>query len=537
MSAITGLPDGYYQNGMDIGSKFYVKPSIYITQSLIFNGTTQQAVLSNGSYYNNAELPNGGTAELWIKVPTDNPSSNTNQGLLVKDGLWGVFLYNNLIAVYNWVSSQTFVNAGQLLNDDKWHHIAITFNPGVFNGSNVYIDGVSSLNYTMSYSATTNVPLVIGSGYNKQYTKTSISYIRIWNTIKDATFIKQYYYQYLNPVDYPDLIGLYSFSEGAGVGIANSSTRNAYTFTTIGSPNWSNAYPPIINSTLIIISPVVQVVTVVPFSASTYTGCWLWMDGSDTSKITQTSNAVSAWTDKSTNAFSFTQTTSGNRPTYSTNSLNGLSTISFNNANNQYLIKPSTFGLGTNSFSMFIVFKLNTTSSASIDSIFAKSKWADGQGRFWFYREGNLLNFDVQMDPEGTGATTYRIGGFINNSTSWQIAELMVNRVAGNSTVYINGAQVATKSYTNNINTSVNLTNNSDMIIGAYNSSSGSGVNATVVANTYFNGSIAEIIGYSTSTDMTTNTRQKIEGYLAWKWGLQTSLPTGHLYLNSAPTF
>ena len=32
-----------------------------------------------------------------------------------------------------------------------------------------------------------------------------------------------------------------------------------------------------------------------------------------------------------------------------------------------------------------------------------------------------------------------------------------------------------------------------------------------------------------------TTTRQLIEGYLAWKWGLQASLPSNHPYKNSAP--
>jgi hypothetical protein len=33
-----------------------------------------------------------------------------------------------------------------------------------------------------------------------------------------------------------------------------------------------------------------------------------------------------------------------------------------------------------------------------------------------------------------------------------------------------------------------------------------------------------------------TTTRQKIEGYLAWKWGLQANLPVDHPYKNAAPT-
>jgi len=45
-------------------------------------------------------------------------------------------------------------------------------------------------------------------------------------------------------------------------------------------------------------------------------------------------------------------------------------------------------------------------------------------------------------------------------------------------------------------------------------------------------GMLGEII----ITDVTsTEDRQKMEGYLAWKWGLQSSLPGGHPYENAAP--
>ena len=36
--------------------------------------------------------------------------------------------------------------------------------------------------------------------------------------------------------------------------------------------------------------------------------------------------------------------------------------------------------------------------------------------------------------------------------------------------------------------------------------------------------------------DVTTATRQKLEGYLAWKWGLEANLPIGHPYKSAAPT-
>jgi hypothetical protein len=41
-------------------------------------------------------------------------------------------------------------------------------------------------------------------------------------------------------------------------------------------------------------------------------------------------------------------------------------------------------------------------------------------------------------------------------------------------------------------------------------------------------GYIAEVIVYHSS--LTTTQRQQIEGYLAWKWGLQSKLPSSHPY-------
>jgi hypothetical protein len=37
------------------------------------------------------------------------------------------------------------------------------------------------------------------------------------------------------------------------------------------------------------------------------------------------------------------------------------------------------------------------------------------------------------------------------------------------------------------------------------------------------------------STYLNTADRQRIEGYLAWKWGMQSRLPTGHPYRSARP--
>jgi hypothetical protein len=48
-----------------------------------------------------------------------------------------------------------------------------------------------------------------------------------------------------------------------------------------------------------------------------------------------------------------------------------------------------------------------------------------------------------------------------------------------------------------------------------------------------FYGYISEIIVYNSS--LTTSQRQQVEGYLAWKWGLQNNLPDTHAYKKIKP--
>jgi hypothetical protein len=43
-----------------------------------------------------------------------------------------------------------------------------------------------------------------------------------------------------------------------------------------------------------------------------------------------------------------------------------------------------------------------------------------------------------------------------------------------------------------------------------------------------------ELLSYD--GELTATRRQQIEGYLAWKWGLQSTLPVGHPFKTAAPT-
>jgi hypothetical protein len=48
-----------------------------------------------------------------------------------------------------------------------------------------------------------------------------------------------------------------------------------------------------------------------------------------------------------------------------------------------------------------------------------------------------------------------------------------------------------------------------------------------------WSGDLAEVIIFNTA--LTISQRQQVEGYLAWKWGLQSNLPETHAYKKFMP--
>jgi hypothetical protein len=238
---------------------------------------------------------------------------------------------------------------------------------------------------------------------------------------------------------------------------------------------------------------------------------------------------VTQWNDKSGNGYNFTQTTSGNQPTYSTVSQNNQNTITFTSANSTYLVgTSSTNFIGTKSLSVYGVFKTNDRNSGA--SVLAKSLYGGASGRiFYAVRDpGNpgYLNTGIGTTGENAYANTlsdtytagaWRVHGFVSDRSGWT------------TNAYQNGSLIATTTIA--ADTTTNLTNTFPMIVGAYNNSSG-GANPPQ-EGLYLDGAVAEIILFNTA--LTTTQRQKVEGYLAHKWGLQSSLPSNHPYKSAAP--
>jgi len=138
-----------------------------------------------------------------------------------------------------------------------------------------------------------------------------------------------------------------------------------------------------------------------------------------------------------------------------------------------------------------------------------------GSNGFIAYDNPNGVEYqvpgNVRQTETYTGAGNYPRPPY--NSTPWMMG-IQTSSTAG-AKLYYNG----------NINRS-NLSN-ATFPTGAFNNVIGS-ITRFGAAFT-----MHEVIHYD--ADLTDASRQKIEGYLAWKWGIQSFLPAGHLYKAAAP--
>jgi hypothetical protein len=186
------------------------------------------------------------------------------------------------------------------------------------------------------------------------------------------------------------------------------------------------------------------------------------------------------------------------------------------------LATPANLPSGTANATYFTVttFTYNAAVGAGPRIIFSNGTDADSQSRQISDRQNTLIYFNC------TGGGT--IGG--NNAfaivTSTQTPHIITGTLNN---------QIASIWYTGNPGSGTNAdqqsvsiplnTANSLAYVGR-NIQGGSGYGT-------YNGNISEILVFNTALSNTD--RQTIEGYLAWKWGLQASLPGGHPYASAAP--
>jgi len=240
-----------------------------------------------------------------------------------------------------------------------------------------------------------------------------------------------------------------------------------------------------------------------------------WWDASDTSTITHVGGAVSQLNDKSGNNNHAVQGVGANQPALVTTQFSGRQTIQFEADNDDHLDVPNHASLNFDAtgLSMFMVLR---------KGLFLNQ----GSGVNAFMSKGDAVtasqSYKIRMS--GGGISTEIMGGsdFTVNKVDTDTPTIyLINSVTTPGVQHegwINGTSLGVD------NTGAGLSDNIDPLrIGGDPGSS------SRFASMHF----AELV--LVPTVMSTADRQKMEGYLAWKWGFNHQLPDTHPYKRRPP--
>jgi len=244
--------------------------------------------------------------------------------------------------------------------------------------------------------------------------------------------------------------------------------------------------------------------TINPYFTPNNIGASLWYDAADSNSVF--SNAVYQWSDKSGSNNHVTQSNLSLSPLYT--AVNG---ITFNGFSNQLLLTTPNFIGGVN-FTFFIVERRISTKA----------------NNYFLSGSSTANNTNLHVGYSGYIGTDVPFVGFYGNDfggvtvgiyTTPVIRIFKFNLTTTGRTIYINGTQSGTTNATN-----TKLINYPGGAIGG--GSQG-----------YYQGDILEIVCYTNPTVNATSfdDDQRIEGYLAQKWGILGSLPAGHPYKTGPP--
>jgi hypothetical protein len=253
------------------------------------------------------------------------------------------------------------------------------------------------------------------------------------------------------------------------------------------------------------------------FDPTLLPGLTIWLDGNDTTGTGATvanGTALTTWFDKSGWGRNATMTGS---PTIITNAGNGKSGVNFSatGANNMYggITMPAQTYI--NELNMFIVYK-STGAAPTYTDLISRGQTATpvgGTGNTFSLYNGNMLS--------ANGASAVYASTYNTNLSIWNGLVSQKSATTSFFRLTINGVEQAVVSGS----PSYNFTPYDAAGFITIGSSRSTGT---------FTGHFCEMLIFN--TPLSTNQRDQVEGYLAWKWGLQSSLQTSHPYYVATPT-
>ena len=226
-----------------VGSTYYASQTINgceSTNRLAVTVEGCQNALNLDGVNDNVNIPsttlgNFVTLEAWIKTPN---AGTGFRGVVVQEFKYGIFLNNNQLMTYNWTASgnpgaNTYT--GVTLNDNQWHHVAVTFEAGVTGGTQMYIDG-QAVGAPLTHFLNGNSPTFrIGSNNNSDFFAGNIDNVKVWTRKLSAAEINETYN--CGVVAATNLVRSYNFNQG----IAGQNNIGLTSLTDLSGNNFNGA--------------------------------------------------------------------------------------------------------------------------------------------------------------------------------------------------------------------------------------------------------------------------------------------------------
>jgi hypothetical protein len=265
---------------------------------------------------------------------------------------------------------------------------------------------------------------------------------------------------------------------------------------------------------------------VVPWTPAFLPSLALWLDAEDASTITLNGATVSQWDDKSGNGNHVSNATAATQPAYLTTGWNGKPTVSFTETGGEFLFKSGVSNFESNEdFTIAGAFEFLQTSRAW-DMIAGWRSVPNSNSGTAGAPVLQGMSTSQQIGYHDTDRVDNRIAVAVTTRLGKKIATISrsggTNGTGGAATATCTGFSQAT--YDTNTTQTWNSSTATGFQIGGRQQS------ATQYGNKY----ISEVVGCNTK--LSTEDRQKLEGYLAWKWGVEADLPADHPYKSAPPT-
>ena len=245
----------------------------------------------------------------------------------------------------------------------------------------------------------------------------------------------------------------------------------------------------------------------VAFSPSDLSNIYTWYDASGYS------SAPATLADKSGNGYNLANSsTGGGSPTVTSNAQNGLNVLTFDSTGTSVNVyyEGNIVGQNTNQ-TWSILFKPVTGHDHESAGVIS---YGTNQNGDWNLRAAHSSQFRGEFSKDNA---TYPAWGSTNLVDNWILATISFDVSGQSVSTWVNGV------------VKQNQVSNSNGI------NSGSSVPLRIMKKNNsrcVDGHFAELVSFK-STD--SNTRQKVEGYLAKKWGLKSILDSSHPYKKSSP--